>query len=57
MMLALTTQQWTLILLAICMGQRVKITITKTRKRKVGGNSGYVQCNVCHGTGRVKKKS
>lgn len=35
---------------------RVKQTITtKTRKRKTGGNTGYVQCNMCHGTGRVKK--
>lgn len=30
-------------------------TVTKTRKRKVGGNSGYLSCNLCHGTGRVKK--
>lgn len=27
---------------------------TKKRVRKVGGNSGYVSCNMCHGTGRVK---
>lgn len=32
------------------------VTVTKSRKRKVGGNSGYVSCNVCHGTGRIKKK-
>lgn len=38
------------------MSQRVKITKTKRRVRKVGGNSGYVSCNMCHGTGRVKKK-
>lgn len=31
--------------------QKVK---TKKRVRKVGGNSGYVSCNMCHGTGRVK---
>lgn len=29
-------------------------TITKTRQRKTGGNSGYIQCNMCHGTGRIK---
>lgn len=29
-------------------------TIKKTRKRKTGGNSGYIQCNVCKGTGRIK---
>lgn len=29
---------------------------TKTKKRKTGGNSGYVQCNICHGSGRVKKR-
>lgn len=28
----------------------------KYRKRKVGGNSGYMQCNMCRGTGRIKKK-
>lgn len=27
---------------------------TKSRKRKVGGNSGYIACNMCHGTGRIK---
>lgn len=27
---------------------------TKSRKRKVGGDSGYIQCNVCHGSGRIK---
>lgn len=37
------------------MAQKVKITkTTKTRKRKTGGNSGYVKCNVCGGTGRHK---
>ena len=35
--------------------QKIKTTTTKTRKRKTGGNSGYKKCNVCHGTGRVKK--
>ena len=28
---------------------------TKSRKMKTGGNSGYMQCNMCHGTGRQKK--
>lgn len=30
-----------------------KIT-TKKRVRKTGGNSGYIKCNMCHGTGRQK---
>ena len=29
---------------------------TKTRQRKTGGNSGYVKCNMCGGTGRHKKR-
>ena len=37
------------------MGQKVKVT-TKKRVRKTGGNTGYVSCNMCHGTGRVKKR-
>ena len=36
------------------MSQRVKITKTKKRVRKVGGNSGYHTCPSCHGTGRKK---
>lgn len=33
-----------------------KVTVTtKTRRRKYGGDTGYVQCQRCHGTGRVKK--
>lgn len=36
------------------MAQEVKIT-TRKRVRKTGGNSGYMSCNICHGTGRVKK--
>lgn len=28
--------------------------VVKKRKRKVGGNSGYRQCNMCKGTGRVR---
>lgn len=35
--------------------QKIKIT-TKKRSRKTGGDSGYTKCNMCHGTGRVKKK-
>ena len=26
----------------------------KIRRRKFGGNSGYVKCNMCGGTGRHK---
>ena len=37
------------------MAQKVKIT-TRKRVRKNGGNSGYMSCNICHGTGRVKKQ-
>lgn len=36
---------------------KVKQTITKKRTRKTGGDSGYRKCNMCHGTGRIKKKS
>ena len=25
------------------------------RRRRTGGNSGYVKCNMCHGTGRVRR--
>lgn len=39
------------------MAGKAKQTITtKTRTRKTGGNSGYRKCNMCHGTGRIKKK-
>ena len=34
---------------------KLKVT-TKRRTRKTGGNSGYRQCNMCKGTGRVKVK-
>ena len=34
---------------------RARQTVTiKTRRRKVGGNSGYHTCPSCHGTGRKK---
>lgn len=35
---------------------KAKQTITKTRRRKTGGNTGYKKCNMCHGTGRIKVK-
>lgn len=34
---------------------KVKVTTTKVRKKKTGGNSGYVTCNMCGGSGRHKK--
>ena len=34
--------------------QTVKTKTVKTRKRKTGGNSGYITCNMCKGTGRIK---
>ena len=37
------------------MAQKVRITKTRRRVRKTGGNSGYVKCNMCNGTGRHKK--
>ena len=36
---------------------RVKQKVTKTRTRKTGGSTGYVKCNMCHGSGRVKKRT
>ena len=36
------------------MAQKVKVT-TRKRVRKTGGNSGYVTCNLCGGTGKHKK--
>lgn len=33
---------------------RIRQTTTKTRIRKVGGNSGYHTCPSCHGTGRKR---
>lgn len=39
------------------MAQKVKVSkTTKSRSRKTGGKSGYMQCNICHGTGRVKRR-
>lgn len=32
-------------------------TVTKKKTRRVGGNSGYRKCNMCHGTGRIKSKA
>lgn len=33
-----------------------KYTKTTTKRvRKTGGNSGYIQCNICRGQGRIKK--
>lgn len=34
--------------------QKVKVK-TKKYTRKTGGSTGYRTCNMCHGTGRVKK--
>lgn len=38
------------------MAARVKVhqKVTKSRKRKTGGNSGYKKCPNCGGDGRVK---
>ena len=37
---------------------RVRQTTTRTTRTRVNRNntSGYRVCNMCHGTGRVKKK-
>lgn len=37
------------------MAAKQKVTIKK-RVRKTGGNTGYRKCNMCNGTGRIKKK-
>lgn len=37
------------------MAAKVKVT-RKRRVRKTGGKFGYRQCNMCHGTGRVKNR-
>ena len=36
--------------------RRLWITITRTRRCKYGGNSGYIKCSKCNGTGRIKNK-
>ena len=36
------------------MGIKAKQTV-KYRRKKYGGNTGYVKCNMCNGSGRVKK--
>lgn len=38
--------------------QKVKTTVsrTKTRVKKGSSNGGYMQCNICGGTGVVKKR-
>ena len=36
--------------------KRLWITITRTRRRKYGGNSGYIKCSKCNGTCIVKSK-
>lgn len=35
--------------------RRTTTTTKKTRARKGGNGSGYKTCNMCHGTGKVKK--
>ena len=35
--------------------KRLWTTITRTRRCKYGGNSGYVNCNICRSTGCAKK--
>lgn len=37
--------------------QKVVTKKTKTRVKKDGSNSDYMQCNICHGTGVQKKPS
>lgn len=40
------------------MGQKVKVTNTTTTRVKKNGSpndSDYMQCNICHGSGVVKK--
>lgn len=37
------------------MASKVTVTTTVTKRvRKTGGDTGYMKCNVCHGTGRQK---
>jgi len=35
---------------------KIKQTVSKKRVKKTGGDTGFRQCNMCHGTGRVKVK-
>lgn len=35
--------------------RRTQTTVKKGRVRKGGNGSGYKTCNMCHGTGKVKK--
>ena len=42
------------------MAARVKVhqtVTTKSRRRKTSNNGNYIQCNMCHGTGRVKNNN
>lgn len=34
--------------------QTVKTTTKKGRRRKTGGDSGHIKCNMCGGTGRIR---
>ena len=34
--------------------QTIKTTTRRGRRKKSGSNADYVQCNMCHGTGKVK---
>lgn len=36
--------------------QTIRTTKIKKRVRKTGGDTGYVKCPDCNGTGRKKKK-
>lgn len=35
---------------------RAKQTVTTKKGRRKKSSGGYVQCNMCRGTGRVKRK-
>lgn len=37
------------------MGQRQRITKTRVRRNGAANSGGYMQCNICKGTGIVKK--
>lgn len=36
--------------------QTIKTTRRRGRRKKTAGGSGYRQCNMCHGTGRIRTK-